>query len=77
MLTATGAPVAWADAPYFKFQVDLPWISDNPQRTDVLNAMFRDGRRAPSEVRLLDYASHLNRPGDRRQHDVFARTGCT
>ncbi len=63
-LSATGAPVAWADAPYFKFQVDLPWISDNPQRTDVLNAMFREVVARHPNVRLLDYAKHLNKPGD-------------
>jgi peptidoglycan/LPS O-acetylase OafA/YrhL len=63
-LSATGAPVAWADVPYFKFQVDLPWISDSTQRTDVLNAMFREVTARHSNVRLLDYASHLNKPGD-------------
>ncbi|HEX4429019.1 MAG TPA: acyltransferase family protein [Frankiaceae bacterium] len=62
-LTATGAPVAWADAPYFKFQLDLPWISDAPERTDVLNSMFRDVVARHPNVRLLDYASHLNKPG--------------
>jgi peptidoglycan/LPS O-acetylase OafA/YrhL len=63
-LHATGAPVAWADVPYFKFQADLPWISDSTQRTDVLNAMFREVVARHTGVRLLDYASHLNKPGD-------------
>ncbi len=63
-LSATGAPVAWADAPYFKFQIDLPWISDSTQRTDVLNAMFRELAARHPNVRLLDYASHLNKPGN-------------
>jgi peptidoglycan/LPS O-acetylase OafA/YrhL len=63
-LSATGAPVGWADVPYFKFQVDLPWISDSIQRTDVLNAMYREVAARHSNVRLLDYASHLNKPGD-------------
>ncbi len=63
-LSATGARVAWADAPYFKFQVDLPWISDAPQRTDALNAMFREVVARHPGVRLLDYATHLNRPGN-------------
>ncbi len=63
-LTATGAPVAWADAPYFKFQLDLPWISDSIQRTDVLNSMFREVAARHPNVKLLDYASHLNKPND-------------
>jgi hypothetical protein len=63
-LAATGAPVAWADAPYFKFQTDLPWISDSTQRTDALNAMFREVVARHPNVKLLDYASHLNKPND-------------
>ena len=63
-LQATGAPVAWADAPYFKFQPDLPWISDATQRTDVLNAMYRTVVARHTNVRLLDYAKNLNKPGD-------------
>jgi peptidoglycan/LPS O-acetylase OafA/YrhL len=64
-LSATGARVAWADAPYFKFQgLDLPWLSDDPQRTDVLNGMYRDLVARHPNVRLLDYASHLNKPGN-------------
>jgi peptidoglycan/LPS O-acetylase OafA/YrhL len=63
-LTATGAPVAWADAPYFHFQADLPWVSESAERTDVLNGMFRDLAARHSNVRLLDYASHLNKPGN-------------
>ncbi len=63
-LSATGAPIAWADAPYFKFQIDLPWVSDNPQRTDALNAEFREVVARHSNVRMIDYAAQLNKPGD-------------
>lgn len=62
VLSSTGAPVTWADAPYFKFQQDLPWISDDPGRTDVLNAMYRDLAATHHNVKLLDYAVHLNKP---------------
>ncbi len=61
-LEETGAPVEWADAPYFKFQVDLPWISDDPQRTDVLNSMFREVAARHPGVHLLNYAAQLNKP---------------
>jgi peptidoglycan/LPS O-acetylase OafA/YrhL len=63
VLSETGAPVTWADAPYFKFQTDLPWISDAPDRTDELNAMYRDLAASHRNVTLLNYAVHLNRPG--------------
>ncbi len=63
-LSASGAKVAWADAPYFKFQVDLPWVSDAPQRTDVLNAMYRQLVARHPGVQLLNYAVHLNKPGN-------------
>ncbi len=62
LLNSTGAPVVWADAPYIKFQQDLPWVSDSQQRTDVLNAMYRDLAAANPEIHLISYASHLNRP---------------
>jgi peptidoglycan/LPS O-acetylase OafA/YrhL len=62
VLGSTGAPVVWANAPYFKFQVDLPWVSDNPQRTDVLNDMYRDIAAKDSKIKLVDYASKLNKP---------------
>ena len=63
-LSATGAPVAWADAPYFRFQVDLPWVSESAERTDALNGIYRDLAAHHPNVRLLDYASHLNKPGN-------------
>jgi peptidoglycan/LPS O-acetylase OafA/YrhL len=63
-LSATGAPVAWADAPYFRFQADLPWVSESTERTDVLNGVYRDLAARHPNVRLLDYASHLNKPGN-------------
>ena len=64
VLTSTGAPVEWADAPYFTFnRTDLPWVSDDPERTDELNAMFRELVAGHPDVKLLDYASHLNKPG--------------
>ena len=63
LLTATGAPVAWANAPFFKFQVDLPWLSDNPERTVVLNQLYQQFAATHADVHLIDYASQLNRPG--------------
>ena len=63
LLGSTGAPVVWADAPYVKFQVDLPWLSDNPARTDQLNQMYRDIAAKDSKIVLADYASKLNKPG--------------
>ena len=63
LLTATGAPVVWANAPFIKFQQDLPWVSDNPQRTNVLNQMYTQLAATHSNVHLIDYAAHLNRPG--------------
>jgi peptidoglycan/LPS O-acetylase OafA/YrhL len=63
LLTSTGAPVFWADAPYVKFQLDLPWVSDSPARTDVLNQMYRDIAAKDSKITLADYASKLNKPG--------------
>lgn len=61
-LTGTGGPVLWADVPYMKFQADLPWISDTPQRTDALNALFRQVAGEHPRVTILDYAWRLNRP---------------
>jgi peptidoglycan/LPS O-acetylase OafA/YrhL len=63
LLGSTGAPVVWADAPYAKFQIDLPWLSDSPVRTDTLNQMYRDIAAKDSKIILGDYASKLNRPG--------------
>ena len=63
LLTATGAPVVWANAPFFKFQVDLPWLSDNPERTVVLNQLYQQFAATHANVHLIDYASQLNRPG--------------
>ncbi len=62
LLSETGAPVVWANAPYVKFQQDLPWLSDDTHRTDVLNALYRDLAAHHSNIRLVDYASKLNRP---------------
>jgi hypothetical protein len=55
--------VLWADAPYVKFQIDLPWLSDAPARTDMLNQMYRDIAAKDSKITLVDYASKLNKPG--------------
>jgi hypothetical protein len=63
LLSATGAPVIWANAPFFKFQVDLPWLSDNPERTVVLNQMYSQLAATHSNVHLINYAAQLNRPG--------------
>ncbi len=63
LLSATGAPVIWANAPFFKFQVDLPWLSDNPERTVVLNQMYQQLAATHSNVHLINYAAQLNRPG--------------
>jgi peptidoglycan/LPS O-acetylase OafA/YrhL len=62
LLTATGARVLWANAPYIKFQVDLPWVSDSHQRTDALNAAFADLAAKNKKITLINYASKLNRP---------------
>ena len=73
VLASTGAPVEWADVPYFTFQNNLiPWISDNPERTDELNAMYRQLAARHPNVHLLDYANHLNKPG--RVDDTSVRT---
>jgi hypothetical protein len=61
LLSSTGAPVVWANAPYVKFQLDLPWLSDSPQRTDTLNDMYRDIAAKDSQIKLVDYASKLNK----------------
>ena len=63
LLTSTGAPVFWADAPYVKFQLDLPWLSDSPARTDELNQMYRDIAAKDNKITIADYASKLNKPG--------------
>jgi hypothetical protein len=61
-LEVTGAPVAWTDAPYCKFQQDLPWFGDDPARTDALNAVYRDLAGKEPKFSLLPYAAQLNRP---------------
>ena len=48
-LSATGAPVAWADAPYFQFQADLPWISESTERTDRAQRHLSRSRGPPSQ----------------------------
>jgi peptidoglycan/LPS O-acetylase OafA/YrhL len=63
VLSSTGAPVLWADAPYFTFRLNLPWVSDDPARTDELNAMYRQLAATHPNVHLLNYAAHLNEPG--------------
>jgi peptidoglycan/LPS O-acetylase OafA/YrhL len=63
MLGSTGAPVVWANAPYVKFQLDLPWLSDNPARTDMLNQMYRDiAAKDPKITLAATYAPLLNKP---------------
>ena len=61
-LEVTGAPVAWTDAPYCKFQQDLPWFGDDPARTDALNTIYRDMAGKEPKFTLLPYAGQLNRP---------------
>lgn len=61
-LHITGAPSIWADVPYMKFQPNLPWISDDPARTDALNAVVRELDERRDDVSVADYASRLNRP---------------
>jgi hypothetical protein len=61
LLSGTGAPVLWADVPYMKFQPRLPFVSDQPQRTDALNVLFRRLQAEDPEVTLLEYAARLNR----------------
>jgi peptidoglycan/LPS O-acetylase OafA/YrhL len=63
LLGSTGAPVFWADAPYVKFQIDLPWLSDSATRTDMLNQMYRDIAAKDSKITLASYAVKLNKPG--------------
>jgi peptidoglycan/LPS O-acetylase OafA/YrhL len=63
VLSSTGAAVEWADAPYFTFRQDLPWVSDDPARIDELNAMYRQLAATHPNVHLLSYAAHLNEPG--------------
>jgi hypothetical protein len=63
VLGSTGAVVEWADAPYFTFRADLPWVSDDPARIDELNAMYRQLAATNPNVHLLNYASHLNEAG--------------
>jgi peptidoglycan/LPS O-acetylase OafA/YrhL len=60
-MAASGAPVWWADVPYMKFQEPLPWVSDAPERTDMLNRMFRDLDDEREDVQILDYAPHVGR----------------
>ncbi len=57
---STGAPVWWSDVPYMEFQEPLPWISHAPERTDVLNGMFRRLASEQPGVRLLDYAEQID-----------------
>ena len=57
------APGPVGGRPYFKFQIDLPFISDNPARTDELNVMYRELAAQHQNVKLIDYAAQLNRPG--------------
>lgn len=59
-MASTGAPVWWADVPYMKFQEPLPWISDAPERTDVLNRMFRQLAAEHPSIRLIDYAEQID-----------------
>jgi hypothetical protein len=63
LLSATGAPVVWANAPFFKFQPDLPWVSDNPERTVMLNKMYTQLAVTDRNVHLINYAAQLNLPG--------------
>ncbi len=72
VLSATGAPVEWANAPYFAFQSDFPWVSDTPERTDALNAMYGELAAQHPNVKLLDYADRF--PGRGRPDDTSVRT---
>ncbi len=62
-LEVTGKPVLWADAPYCKFQEDLPWFGDDPTRTDALNTIYNDLAATEPNFTLLNYAVRLNKPG--------------
>lgn len=61
-LHASGGPVLWADVPYVKFQADLPWVSDRPQRTDALNRLIAELVADRADVEPLALAEQLNRP---------------
>jgi peptidoglycan/LPS O-acetylase OafA/YrhL len=61
-LHETGAPSLWADVPYMKFQPNLPWISDDPRRTDALNRLLHQIDDERPDVRMISYAERLNRP---------------
>lgn len=61
-LHSSGGPVLWADVPYVKFQADLPWLSDRPQRTDALNRLIGQLVADRAEVEPLALAAQLNRP---------------
>jgi hypothetical protein len=41
-----------------------PWISDDPARTAALNGAIAQLDAERADVERLDYASHLNRPGN-------------
>jgi hypothetical protein len=63
LLPSKETPIFWADVPYARFQKNLPWVSDDPRRTDALNRLYRDMSASRRDMVLLDYASRLNRPG--------------
>ncbi len=58
-LGGTGAPILWADVPYMEFQEDLPWLSDDPRRTDALNALLRSLDDDRDDIELFDYAKWI------------------
>ena len=58
-LGSTGAPILWADVPYMEFQEDLPWLSDDPRRTNALNALFRSLDEERDDIELFDYATWI------------------
>jgi peptidoglycan/LPS O-acetylase OafA/YrhL len=61
-LHETGATSLWADVPYMKFQPNLPWISDDPRRTDALNRLLHRIDDERPDVQMISYAERLNRP---------------